>query len=369
MSGSDESPPGIDILSGEKPSSRAKQRPSFRPPRKADAGFKKKLLRGAFEENVDLIKNQPLGTTRRKREQKWKRLKKWILGSGGVLVLVLALSLLTGGAQNSPAGQHKPRIHPPLTRVGSDQPETLSIRAATLAPDTLGLGVHRIVIDPGHGGIDGGTSIKFGMKEKDITLDIGLRLAEILQKRGFDIVMTRRDDVAISLADRAEKANSAHADLFISIHVNWLPKRSARGFETYYSGASDDPFLNALARKENSNSGFTLNDTRKLLDAIYSGTRRKASRTLARRIQASLYSVLKQENPGVISRGVMQAPFVVLVATEMPAVLAEVACLSNDREARLLAIPSYRRKVAEGLAQGIMSFARSTTQLNKGEPE
>lgn len=360
---------GFPDTLGER-SNRRRSRP-FKAPKKVDARFKRDLLRGAFEENLDLIQDQPLGTTRRTREQRWKRLKKWFFGSTGVLAGVFGIVLLTGLAQGGSrrqaiSGLESPRS--PISRLDPGEPPVTG-RAALMVPAVLPLAVHTIAIDPGHGGIDGGTSISFGMVEKDLTLDIGLRLKSILEDRGFSVIMTRTEDVRVSLAERARIANSARADLFVSVHVNWLPKRSARGFETYYLGASDDPFLTRLAQRENLNSGYTLADSRHLLDAIYKDSRRKTSRKLARNIQSSLYEVLSRENQGVISRGVMQAPFVVLVATDMPAVLAEVACLSNDREARLLAIPSYRQSIAMGLAQGILSFAEDSAQPLKGAQE
>lgn len=350
-----------------------KNKKPFRAPRKVDARFKRDLLRGAFEENLDLIQDQPLGTTRRKREQRWKKLKKWVFGSTGLLGAAIGLVLLTGLAQGRSQNEtpvREARLQQAPVRIDHQQKEApISGRAALLIPSVLRLGVRTIAIDPGHGGIDGGTSINFGMVEKDLTLDTGLRVETLLENQGLRVVMTRRDDVAVSLADRARIANEAHADLFVSIHVNWLPKRSARGFETYYLGASDDPFLIRLAKRENLNSGYTLTDSRRLLEAIYKDHRRKASRELAGNIQSSLYQVLSRENPGVISRGVMQAPFVVLVATEMPAALAEVACLSNEGEARRLAIPSYRQDIATGLARGILSFAENSAKPLKGVQE
>ena len=215
-----------------------------------------------------------------------------------------------------------------------------------------------MVIDPGHGGRDGGTSLKFGMLEKDLTLDLARRLKIELADIGIESTLTRTEDVEVSLADRAKRANAARGDLFLSIHVNWLPDRSARGFETYYLGPSDDPFLRDLASQENRESGFTVADTRHLLDGIYADIRRTESRRLAGFIQSSLFDVLHRENDQAHSRGVMSAPFVVLVATDMPAVLAEVACLSNEREARMLAIPAYRQHIVEGLADGILHYAQ-----------
>jgi len=340
----------------------------FQPPKKIDERFKKNLLRGAFDENLDLLRDQPLGTTRRKREKKWKKLRKWIFGSTGILGLAVGIVLLTGlalGRSRAEVPAQAPAAQSFRVLNGNDPDTPASPRALSMMSDAIPLGVHRVAIDPGHGGIDGGTSINYGMVEKDLTLDIALRLKTLMENEGLSIVMTRKTDEAVSLAERARIANEAKADLFVSIHVNWLPKRNARGFETYYLGASADPFLNRLAQQENMHSGYTLADSRRLLDAIYSDSRRKSSKGLAQQIQQSLYRVLSKANPGVISRGVMKAPFVVLVATEMPAVLAEVACLSNDREARQLAIPSYRQNIALGLARGILSFAENSAKPQK----
>ena len=95
--------------------------------------------------------------------------------------------------------------------------------------------------------------------------------------------MTRTGDETVALKDRTKIANTAGADLFVSIHVNWLPDREARGFETYFAGATVDPFLKELAAQENRDSGFSVADTRRLLDGIYSGVRLQESRRSCRR--------------------------------------------------------------------------------------
>jgi N-acetylmuramoyl-L-alanine amidase len=108
-------------------------------------------------------------------------------------------------------------------------------------------------------------------------------------------------------------------------------------------------------------------DTRRLLDGIYSGVRLAESRRLAEWVGASLFDTLRTPNTQIVDRGVMRAPFVVLVATDMPAVLAEVACISNDREARLLGLEAYRQSIAEALCSGIKGYAREISSSNKGE--
>jgi N-acetylmuramoyl-L-alanine amidase len=342
-----------------------KGKPAFSPPRKITSRVRKQLLRGAVDENLDLLNNQPLGTNRRDRERKRRRLKRWIFGASTIIATVGSaafvqnLDLGAGPDETVPAGLQTAATVPEGPPSEGNAPDTAwpPSAAVQLVPQTIPLSVRTIAIDPGHGGRDGGTSLQFGMLEKDLTLDLGMRLAEILRGAGLRAILTREQDHEISLADRADAANTARADLFVSIHVNWLPDRSARGFETYYLGHSDDPFLNRLAAAENRDSGFTVADTRSLLEAIYTNVRRTESRRLAEAVQGSLFDVLRTKNDDVVSRGVMSAPFVVLVATEMPAILAEVACLSNEGEARLLAIPGYRQQIAQGLADGILRYA------------
>ncbi len=335
-------------------------------PKKVTAGFRKKLLQGAIDENIDLLSDQPLGTTGRDRSRRRQRFKRWIFGSAMLgAALAASAGLLTIKPTMAPSPDATARASAAVHRISSPTSATSrpagmlpALAAAMLAPGTIPLGVRQVAIDPGHGGRDGGTSLQFGLLEKDLTLDLARRLSAVLAEVGIESVLTRDDDIEVSLADRAERANSARADLFVSIHVNWLPDRSARGFETYFLGPSDDPFLTSLASHENRESGFTVADTRRLLDGIFADVRRTQSQRLAQSIQRSLFDVLQHQNERAQSRGVMSAPFVVLVATEMPAVLAEVACLSNEREARLLAIPAYRQHIVEGLAEGILKYAQ-----------
>jgi N-acetylmuramoyl-L-alanine amidase len=228
-----------------------------------------------------------------------------------------------------------------------------------LVPAVIPVQVGRIALDPGHGGVDGGASLGYGLLEKDLTKDITNRLARLLKAASWDVVLTRTSDESIPPRRRAEIANEARSDLFLSIHVNWLPDRTARGFETYFLGPTDDPFLRRLASLENRDSGFALSDYRELLAGIYADVRHDQSRLLASRIQHTLFETLRKENPEIVDRGVMTAPFAVLVTTEMPAVLVEVACLSNDREARLLALPRYRQRIAEALFSGVVDYART----------
>ena len=246
----------------------------------------------------------------------------------------------------------------PLPDFGADAVPTRL--AARLFP----VAVRRIVLDPGHGGTDDGTRTPVGLTEKMLTLDIAQRLALLLMSAGFEVRLTRDDDGKLFLRDRVRFANQAHADLFVSIHLNWLKDgRANRGIETYYLGPSDDPFVIELASAENRESGYSLADVRQLLDGIYSDLRQQESRRLAAAVQRRLVGAVSEVSHDVRDRGVRSAPFLVLVETEMPAILAEVASLSSPEEARLLAQAEYRDRLARALFDGIRAYSLATEQL------
>jgi N-acetylmuramoyl-L-alanine amidase len=228
----------------------------------------------------------------------------------------------------------------------------------------LPLSVKRIIIDPGHGGKQHGAISESGVSEKDITLDIALRLRRLMENAPFEVIMTRETDDTLSLEKRVAFANANNADLFVSIHVNWMEPREVRPLETYYVGASDDPAVIKLASIENRDSGYALADYRRMLEKIYFDARRDESHRLAKTINAELYQSLSQINPELENRGVKMAPFAVLIGTQMPAVLAEVSCLSNEDDVKLLTNPDYREKIAQALLRGLRSYA---TSLNGSE--
>jgi len=238
--------------------------------------------------------------------------------------------------------------------------------SAPLDPAAFPLAVERVVLDPGHGGESFGTRTPSGLSEKELALDIARRASRFLERRGFEVVLTRDGDADLSLAERAGRANDEGADLFVSIHLNWIENRSVRGVETYYLGPTDDPFLTQLAAAENRGSGYSLADLKRLVEEVYVGARQQESRRLAEHVQASLLTALRGVNPGVEDRGVKTAPFIVLMTTEMPAILAEVSCLSNEREASLLARALYREHIAEAVATGVRAYAESLANPDLG---
>ena len=196
-----------------------------------------------------------------------------------------------------------------------------------------------------------------GFREKDVTLDIARRAAGSLAGHDFVVVLTREADETRSLQQRVETANAARGDVFLSIHVNSIPTQERRGVETYFLGSANDPRVEKLAGAENSGSGYSLADFRHLLEGLYVDVRHDESRRLAQAVQGRLFAALVQDNPQLEDRGVKQAPFVVLVGTEMPSVLAEVACLSNREDTLLLKQESYRQEIAESLAAAVRGYA------------
>jgi N-acetylmuramoyl-L-alanine amidase len=219
------------------------------------------------------------------------------------------------------------------------------------------LAVRRVVLDAGHGGSDPGATAA-QLLEKEITLDIGRRLRALLERDGFDVITTRDSDKTIALRDRAQLANTSKSDIFVSIHVNALERHTeSRGIETYYLGATDDRRLTELAAAENRVSGYSVSDMRRLLEGVYADARSAESQQLASAVQKKLFDKLRGDDPGLENWGVKRAPFLVLVATDMPAILAEVGCISNERESAMLRKPEYRQKIAAALFDGIRSYA------------
>jgi N-acetylmuramoyl-L-alanine amidase len=245
------------------------------------------------------------------------------------------------------------------------EPELLPPRPLNRA--VVPLSIKNIVIDAGHGGWQTGAISESGLLEKDVTLDIARRLRRLMSGGPFNLMMTRQKDRAVSLAKRVAFANSNRADLFVSIHVNWLEPHSLRALETFYVGPSDDPAVMKLASLENQDSGYSLADYRRILEKVYIDTKRDESHRLARSIHAELFRTLSRINPALENRGVKTAPFAVLIGTQMPAILAEVSCLSNEDEVKLLTSEDYREKIATAIQRGIRSYTKDfITYARKG---
>jgi N-acetylmuramoyl-L-alanine amidase len=225
----------------------------------------------------------------------------------------------------------------------------------------LGLGVHRIVIDPGHGGKDPGTvNRRLGLEEKAITLDIGKRLNAILNEhKEFEIILTRPRDEYVPLEERAAIANSNQGDIFVSIHTNSAPRLTARGVESYYLNVTADPRAMEVAAQENAMSSKSMADMRTILDQILQNSKISESRIFSRFIQESMVANLKRKYDAIEDLGVKKAPFYVLLGAQMPSALVEVSFLSQHDEALRLGTAEYRQAVAAGLYLGIINFIQS----------
>jgi N-acetylmuramoyl-L-alanine amidase len=221
----------------------------------------------------------------------------------------------------------------------------------------LGLGARKIVIDPGHGGHDPGTIGRGGLEEKELVLDVSLRLAALLKRElGAEVVMTRTSDVYVPLEERTAIANLQGADLFLSVHANSSRSPEARGIETYFLNFAVDPHAEAVAARENSVSPATLKDVQGLVKAIATSSNIPESHDFAASVQEAMVSSLRADDAGALDRGVHTAPFYVLIHANMPSILAEINFLSHPDEEKLLSKSDHRDKVAHALLEGVRSY-------------
>ena len=261
----------------------------------------------------------------------------------------LVIELRTIGAEP------KPRAKVELFGPAEQAPSLLAKNPKNAAPASTPGGEPklRIVLDAGHGGWDLGTVGRKGLLEKDLVLDIVERLGRLVEKRlPASVVYTRTDDNYVALEKRAEVANLAKADLFLSIHANYSDYPSARGVETYYTNT----YSSVRARSRENGDAETATSE---VDWTKVDIRGKVheSRLLAASIQRALYSTLSAKNPGLPNRGVKRAQYVVLTGTSMPAVLAEVSFVSSPTDENNLQSSSYRQRIAEALYQGVAHYA------------
>jgi N-acetylmuramoyl-L-alanine amidase len=228
----------------------------------------------------------------------------------------------------------------------------------------LGLKINRVVIDPGHGGHDQGTTGSKGLLEKDLVLDVSLRLGKLIQDRmGAEVIYTRTDDTFVPLEGRTALANDKKADLFLSIHANSSPATHVSGIETYYLNFTDSKDALDVAARENASSQKSVFELRDLIQKITLHDKAEESREFASRVQTALYAFSARNFPAEKNRGVRRAPFVVLIGANMPSILAEIGFLSNPKEEVLLKKPDYRQKLAEALYRGVSRYAESLSHF------
>ena len=219
----------------------------------------------------------------------------------------------------------------------------------------LGLTVRTVFIDAGHGGRDPGTNHN-NVLERTVSLDVALTLGRLLEANGVDVVYSRTADKSVSLRDRTAMANAAGADLFVSIHVNANDDTSVQGFETYYLDIASNPEAARLATLENADGEHRLGDMQKMLADVMLNARVDESRHLAQDIQRLAQFRFKRRQYETKDNGIKSAPFLVLLGAQMPAVLVEIGYCTNREEAARLLTPKYRMTLAEGLAEGILTY-------------
>lgn len=281
-------------------------------------------------------------------------------GAGVAVNAAGAISASTGAPRR---GRGRGRVMAADARVVGDP--AVPARAAVPTADgqtslvrALGLKIGRIVIDAGHGGHDSGTLGVDGLEEKDVVLDVALRLGKLLHERlGAEVIYTRSDDTFVPLETRTAIANKAQADLFLSIHANSSSDASARGVETYYLNFTQQADALAVAARENAVSNQSIYQLSDLVKKIALKEKIAESREFATDVEAGLYGGLQRGNQGLKNRGVKKAPFVVLIGANMPSILAEISFVTNPKDANQLRDPEYRERVAESLYKGVARYA------------
>ncbi len=255
---------------------------------------------------------------------------------------------------------------PPAGSAVPAQPSQTARRGTTGGNSmtrALGLKIRRVVLDPGHGGHDQGSSGPTGLLEKELVLDVALRLGELVSANlGSEVVYTRSDDNFVPLETRTQIANDSKADLFVSIHANSSTIRSVSGVETYFLSFTNSKEALDVAARENATSQRSVFELRELLQKIALQEKIDESRDFAGRVNSALHKVWVQNGPAR-NRGVKKAPFVVLIGASMPSILTEIGFISNPRDEKELRKPETRQKIAEALYKGIAQYADSLSHF------
>lgn len=234
--------------------------------------------------------------------------------------------------------------------------ENKTIQTELSLAQQLGLGVRRIVIDPGHGGKDPG-AMGFGLKEKEIALNVALKTADQLQSiYKYEVIMTRDNDRSLPLEERIAIANTRKADLFVSIHVNAHPNTTTSGVETFYLNLATNTEAMRVAALENATTTMNISDLQDILTDLMQNSKIQESSVLAKYVQSRLVSGLRENRYSTTDLGVKQAPFYVLIGAEMPAVLAEISFISNPQDAKRLRQEKYLEEIARQIAAGIAGY-------------
>jgi N-acetylmuramoyl-L-alanine amidase len=242
----------------------------------------------------------------------------------------------------------------PVPKLASKPSEQFSAKASVTPAHT---GKFRIVLDPGHGGWDLGTVGRQGLLEKDLVLDVTKRLGKLLQSRlGADVQFTRSADDYLPLDERADFANQAQADLFVSVHANYSSSANARGVETYYTNLFSAPGTKEIEKHPD---GTFAQPMPVSLSPAGLQEKIEESRRLAASVQHALYATLAAKSPDIRDRGIKDASFVVLTGTTMPSILTEISFVSSPADEHNLQSEAYRQQIAEALYKGIARYEDS----------
>jgi len=249
-------------------------------------------------------------------------------------------------------------LNTPMSAAPKSAPLAALTGSTSVPPLPVKTGKFRIVLDAGHGGWDLGTVGRQGLLEKDLVLDVTQRLRKLLQTRlGSEVMLTRSDDQYLPLDQRADFANQAQADLFVSVHANYSSSATARGVETYYTNFFAAPGSKELEKHVD---GTAAQVTPVSLSAGALHDKIEESRRLATSVQRSLYATLAAKSPDIRDRGIKDSAFAVLTGTTMPAILTEISFVSSPADEHNLQSENYRQQIAEALYKGIARYQESS---------
>ena len=234
----------------------------------------------------------------------------------------------------------------------TDAAPSLATPGLTPAPERKLL----VVLDPGHGGDDPGTSGPRGLSEKEITLAVARSAKLRLEERGFDVMLTRNGDRTLSLEERTAFAEGARGDVFVSIHVNAAPRSRVRGIETYYLDANHERHALRVAARESGVAPGQLDELQRVLASFKVSEVGSRSAVLAQAVQSELVGGVRDTYGDALDLGVKRGPFHVLFLSGAPAVLVEIGFLSNPVEANRLRSKLYREVIAEQIARGLSRY-------------
>jgi len=226
-----------------------------------------------------------------------------------------------------------------------------------------------IVLDPGHGGKDPGAVSQDGLiKEKDLTLDIAMKLKAKIESAlpNSAVALTRNKDMFLTLEDRAFVANSMKADLFLSIHCNSDAEPDAEGIETYFLSKSDSKKAMLAAVRENETPLAEMTDFENALIDHIATSKTTESVKLATTVHDQVMRKLGLTAGVGRDRGVKAAPLYVLLGAKMPAIMVECGFISNTSDKNKLTSPGYRDSIANGLADGLITYLQSSQEGVRG---